>query len=504
VKSTSQRSTESALAVDTVGMALSEKSAPRPSLSLGRVTRQSAINMAGGLTSQGLKFLVVIYLARRFSISEFGLLSFAIAINAYIFIVSNFGLPVFGSRLVAKSGSPSRELLAEVCFLRACLALLATVAAVAILSFVSTVGRLELMLIALFGLSNVAQAGLLDWAFQGLHRQEVSAILNVIWQGGWLALTVAGISAGWGPAAVPLALIVSAVLASVVGWIWLERLAKVAELSNGGQLGLIRRSWNTLRRAAPLGWGAILLTIVVWTDAVWVRFLQGERAVGIYAAGNRAALAVSMLGTFYVQGAFPLLSRAAEEGGLAFRQCLERVYGDLALIFVPGSLWAIFYAKQIVGAIFGRADYLAAVPVFRVFQIAMLLFVANNVLGTGVLVAFHRDREFQRVLWATAVLFLVLSPGFTWLWGIQGCAIAVLLTQGVSFLWFLVQARRLIWPIQSRPLFLPLLAGMAAIGAGSLMRLSLFGAVVAITLCYLMLLLARGRDLRVHERAVIG
>jgi len=468
------------------------------------VTRQSAINMAGGLLSQGLKFVVVIYLARRFSVSEFGLLSFAIAVNAYVFIVSNFGLPVFGSRFVAKSGSPSRELLVEVCFLRACLALLATVTAVAILSFLPAISRLELMLVALFGLSNVAQAGLVDWVFQGLHRQELSAILNVIWQGGWLALTVAGISAGWGPAAVPIALITSAVLASVIGWMWLEGLSKVAKLSYGGQLGLVRRSWNTLMRAAPLGWGAILLTVVVWTDTVWVRFLRGETAVGIYAAGNRAALAVSMLGTFYVQGAFPLLSRAAEEGGLAFRQCLERVYGDLALIFVPGSLWAIFYAKQIIGAIFGRPDYLAAVPVFRIFQIAMLLFVANNVLGTGVLVAFHRDREFQRVLWATALLFLVLSPGLTWLWGIEGSAIAVLLTQGVSFLWFLVQTRRLIWPIQKRPVLLPVLAGIAAVCASSVMRLSLFGAVVAISLAYLALLIARDRTLRVPERVAIG
>jgi O-antigen/teichoic acid export membrane protein len=62
---------------------------------------------------------VILYVARRFSVSEFGLLSFAIAVNAYMFVISNFGLNVFGSRAVAQSRVVSRALLAEICCMEA-------------------------------------------------------------------------------------------------------------------------------------------------------------------------------------------------------------------------------------------------------------------------------------------------------------------------------------------------------------------------------------------------
>src|SRR5271157_3208996 len=218
VKPSFEETTEPRIAMGAGEMALCEApgrapSVPRGGFSLQALTRQSAVNMTGGLISQALKFFVVIYVARQFSVPEFGLFSFAVAVNAYMFIVSNFGLPVFGSRAVAKSGRVSRELVIQICWLRACLALFATVLAVGILALVPGVSRLELQLVGIFGVSNFAQAGLFDWAFQGLHHQEISAILNVIWQGGWLVLTIVSVRLGLGIRGVALALFASAFFA---------------------------------------------------------------------------------------------------------------------------------------------------------------------------------------------------------------------------------------------------------------------------------------------------
>ena len=80
--------------------------------------------------------------------------------------MSNFGLPVFGSFAVAKSGSVSRELVMEICLSRASLALLVALLAVGILALVPGVSCMELQLVSIFGMSDVARAGLFDWAFQ--------------------------------------------------------------------------------------------------------------------------------------------------------------------------------------------------------------------------------------------------------------------------------------------------------------------------------------------------
>jgi O-antigen/teichoic acid export membrane protein len=468
---------------------LVDGSGPQPLLKCADVTsilltRSAAIAVAGGLVSQGLKFLVILYVARHFSVSEFGLLSFAIAVNAYMFVISNFGLNVFGSRAVAQSGAVPGALLAEVCCLEVMLALAGMGFALSTLSFVPGVSHLELRLIALFGLSNTIQAGLFDWVFQGLHRQEVSAALNILWQGAWLALTVAGIRLGIGITAVPAALCASAVLAATVGYLWIRKTAWV-EPSIGEHGHLLRRSWQTLRSAAPLGWGTLLMTLIIWSDTIAVRLIKGEQAVGWYAAGNRAALALAMLSGFYVQGAFPSLSRASGESSAQHSFLFQHCYQDMTLLFVPGCLWAMAYAREIVLLLFKRIEFLAAVPVFRVFQLVLLLAAISNLYGVGVLVVLHRDRDYQRVLLLTAAVFLPLCAVLTAYRGILGASAAALLAQTLSLYLFTRKTRTLLQVNHLASLAAPVGAGLSVAAVGKFTGMNLFwsAALLLVTYC---------------------
>jgi len=400
-----------------------------------RITKHSSIAMLGGLLSQGLKFVVVIYVARKFSTVEFGWFSFAVAVNAYMSIMSNFGLPVFGSRAIAKSGMVAAELLTDVVSVRLLLSAIVTLLGIGVLSLIPEVNRVELMIVALFGLSNLPQAWFFDWVFQGLDRQGSSAALNVAWQAGWLLFTIIACTMGLGIIAVGVGLSLSTLVASTAGYYWLRSTPGLIS-RNEFAPPLLSRAAKVFRAAAPLGFGTMLISVVVWTDAIYVRLLNGEVAVAVYAAGNRAALALSMLGTFYVQGAFPLLSRASIQSRAFFEQCFTQVFADLAILFVPCSVWAIYYAREIIWIVFRRPEFAAALPVFRIFQVTLLLFVLNNLLGTGVLVAYHRDRAFRRVLVGSTAAFLFLCPLLTWRFGNVGAAISVLLSQVIALTWF--------------------------------------------------------------------
>jgi len=452
-------------------------------VAVATLTRNSAVAMAGGLVSQGLKFMVVIYVARRLSISEFGLVSFAIAVSGYGLTLSNFGLPVFGSRSVAMSGRVSRGLLGEIACLRACLALTGMIVTVGVLSFAPAVGRLELLLIGIFGLSNVAQAGLFDWAFQGLHRQEVSAILNIIWQGGWLALTIVGMHLGMGVLAVPTALAGAAIVASSVGYFWLWQTGQIRHGDND-HVNVLRRSWEILKLGAPLGWGTLLITVLIWSDAVVVRLLRGEQAVGLYAAGNRAALALAMLSSFYVQGAFPLLSRASRQGRAGLNRYFQRCYEDMALVFLPGSLWAIFYARDVILLVFKNPEYLAAVPVFQVFQFTFLLAALSNLFGIGAVVATHQDRQYQKVLALTTCVFLPLCVVLTVWAGNMGASAAALAAQILSLILFLKRTRDIIQPRHVAALLVPLLAGLTVGLVSRSIHLTMFWSAGVLALAY--------------------
>jgi O-antigen/teichoic acid export membrane protein len=448
--------------------------------------------MAGGLISQALKFVVLIYVARQFSVSGFGSFSFAWAVYAYIFVVSNFGLPMFGSRAVAQSGAVPRELVEDICWSRACLALLATALTVGILALVPGVSRTELQLVGIFGMSNVAQAGLLDWTFQGLHHQEISAILNVIWQGGWLVLTIVSVRLGLGLRGVAMALFISALIASTVSYFWLKQATSFQRAKNG-TARLFHRSWKMLKSAAPLGSGTLLVTVIIWSDAVLVRALRGEAAVGLYAAGNRAALALAMLAATYLQGAFPLLTRMSGEGASQFSPYFQRCYQDMALCFLPGSLWAIFYAPEIVLTVFKKTEYLAAVPIFRIFQVVFLLTALWNLYGTGVIVAYHRDRFFQRVLATTAVLFLPVCSLFTALDGIRGASLGGLLTHASCLAAFMMGGRAYVHANHRSALLFPGLVGVGVAAGGKVLGLSLFPSTVLLAFAYAGTLVVRFR-----------
>ena len=460
---------------------------PRLEVSTTRVRRQSAINMAGGLLSQGIKFLIVFYVARSFPPAQFGWFAFAVAVNAFLFVIGHFGLPVYGARAVALAGTIRSDLLVSICATRAVLGLLATGVAVAILWLVPKVSRDELLLVAIFGLSNVPAGMLVDWAFQGLHRQDISAIVNIVWQSLWLALVVLGVRSHAGILVVPMALFISSMVASLFGYVWLRRSYGIEGRGEDDSSSLWRQSLATLSSGAALGIGTLLITVLVWTDAIIIRLMRGEIAVGVYAAGNRAALALSMLATFYVQGAFPLLSHAGARSQLTFEHCFQHTYSVLALLYVPASLWSIYYAPDIINMLFHRTDYLPAIPIFRLFQFILLLFVANTVLGTGVLAAFHKDRIFRNVLMGTAIVFLVLCTALTWRWGAYGAAAAMVMSQAISFVWFYREARQLVPLHLTRSLMLPGLAGLVVVAICRLLHLSFLGGMMVMAATYLLL-----------------
>jgi O-antigen/teichoic acid export membrane protein len=142
---------------------------------------------------------------------------------------------------------------------------------------------------------------------------------------------------------------------------------------------------------------------------------------------------------------------------------------------------------------FKRPEYVAGSHVFQIFQIVLLLTVLNALFGTGILVAFHRDRAYQNVLLATAVFFLLTCPVLTFRWGIVGAAAAALGAQAFSFASFLWRTRSLAKPAHLRALGWPSAAGLTIGLASWKLHLSLVPAGLLLLAAYGVLALARLR-----------
>jgi O-antigen/teichoic acid export membrane protein len=453
-----------------------------PSASAISRVRSSGTAIAGGLVSQGLKAAVMILLARSFSASQFGAFSFANSVNAFLFIISQFGLPTFGAREVAQAGVVRSGLLRAITEARLLLGILVTLLTLAVLFFSPAVAREEVWLVAGFGLSNVALSCLYEWVFQGAGKLHLWAVVNIAWQGLWLVFTIVGIQAKASIVMASFGYAAGAVAAALIGWPWVRRLRQEYSTSPTDPNYSMPR---VLKAGANLGTGTLLITVLVWTDTIIVRLLRGQQAAGVYAAGNRVALALATLGSFYVLGAFPRLSQLAMNSPGEYSKHFQRAYEALALLFVPGTLWALFYAPQIMLVLFKKPEYVAGAMVFRIFQIFLLVASISNLYGMGALVAHRRDHAYRKALVISVVGLLALCPVLTVRWGLEGTAVAVLLSQGLSLGLFMAETRDVVRAEHLKTLGVPALVGIIPVFVGAVFHLRFWMSVAALVLTYL-------------------
>jgi len=452
------------------------------------LVRSSGTAIVGGLFSQALKAAVMIYVARAFGTAEFGSFSFANSINAFLFIIAQFGLPVFGAREVAQTSRLEWGLLRAVTAARLLLAVSGTLVALAVLYFVPGVTRTEYWLVAGFRLSNVALSGFFGWTFQGMGRLHLWAAVNIAWQALWLVFTIAVFYSHGSITLVSFGFAAAALMAGMLGW---PRLRQLMHLPGGVTSAPAYSVRSVIGASANLGAGTLLITVLVWTDTIIVRFVKGQQAAGAYAAGNRVALALAMLASYYVLGAFPKLSYTALNRPGEFSEYFQRVYQDLALLFIPGSIWAFTYAPQIMLVLFKHSDYLAGVGVFRAFQVTLLLSVFSNLYGMGALVPHRRDRAYRKALLLSAVALLVSCPALTLRWGLGGAAIAVLLSQALCMALFVAQAWDIIQAEHLKTLGVPALIGMVPILLAVVFHLGFWFATSALVVVYLVIVFWR-------------
>lgn len=452
------------------------------------LVRSSGIAITGGLVSQALKAVVMIFVARAFGTAQFGSFSFANSVNAFLFIIAQFGLPVFGARELAQAGKLERGLLKAIAEARLLLAIAGSMVVLAVLYFVSQMTREEFWMVAGFGLSNVAMSGLFDWAFQGMGRLHLWAATNIICQGMWLAFTLVIVHERASITLVAFAYAAAALVAALIGWPWLRRITQRPTDRASVPFHSVR---SVIVASANLGASTLLITVLVWTDTIIVRLVQGQHAAGVYAAGNRVALALAMLASFYVLGAFPKLSQSALSSPSQFRDSFQQAYENLALLFIPGIIWGLFYAPQIMLMLFKNPDYLAGVTVFRVFQVFLLLNVVSNLYGMGGLVACCRDHAYRQALSISAVALLVLCPILTVKWGLMGAALAALFSQGLNLVLFMAETRAIICAEHFKALGLPIVIGAIPIIVGELFAFGFWTSAAALFLTYLGILIWR-------------
>lgn len=382
--------------------------------------------------------LTSVILARYLGPSEFGTLSYVLAVMGFAATVAGFGLSNVVTRELVLAQRPVGEVLGTVIVLRA------VTGAVAILCVLLSVRFIEanalaasLTLVALGSLlidgGLIFECGLqAQRAFGSSGRAKALLAVSSLGMRGGLVLLGAGLVSF---VAVQYAEILLYI--AVFGWI--------ARKTFGGT----RAGWNAelartfLRQGFPIMLAGLATALYLRIDQVMIEHMLGSEALGVYSVGVRLASVASFFPGIVAYVLFPAIVEAQKQGPEKAEAEAIKLYRLMYATGIGFSIVMTLVGAWLTRLMFGPA-YDAAVPVLQIY-VWTTVFVFLTIASQAQLLSNERTTHVVAVRTiAGAVTNIVLNLILIPYAGLAGAAWAAVISYGVAVFFFF--DRKNSWP----------------------------------------------------------
>lgn len=382
---------------------------------LFQVSRNTLTFGAGLILARIAGLVLVMFLARRLSVDEFGIATILIAVLGIAEIASTAGIDRVASRDMARDPAAALARLPDL----AGLAGAAGAAATAIL----LAGALATRTIPGAGLAMalvaatvvvVTLAAVLDGALQGAQRMASSAVGLVAASAVSLAITVLAVSAGAGVPAVFAGLLVGQAL----------RMALLARATSSKSplLRIRPQRWRALLgEAAPFAVMNVLGVLMFRQDVFLLGWLRGAREAAQYGAAFRfveVSVFVSLIGFV---GLGPALASLHGDPDRLWRVYV-RIVALAGLVGLAVSAVVFAFADQLVVLVFSER-YAPAASSLRILAWAILFYFVH-MPALAVLLYAESLRGMVGLSVTTTALSVILNLVLIPRYGADGAALA--------------------------------------------------------------------------------
>ncbi len=360
------------------------------------------------------------YLVRRLGIETYGIWSYIVALCGFLNFIADPGISNYTTQQVATHKKAAFDLIPDAIVLRLLGSSIATIGVLGIACFEV---RSDIRnLLKLYGIGILAvNLVSTDHLLAALEMFHARALLTVSQQATYALAIFTFVRSSADIRWVPISILLSSALASIVGW-----------------LLLWRRGLIFVGKVKPSRWGEILVpsfhyaasslmsNIYHRTGHLVVRWWLGDFALGLYAAAVRL---VDILRGFVIIVSQVLMPRIAAAESLAQLRRLARIATSLiAMLSVPLAAGLIGTAHLLIPWVLG-AKYVADVPVLQWMAPYLITASAASLFAGTILFALGRHRAYLASTAAGAVigsiLYFTLVPSL----GLTGAALAFVLAE---------------------------------------------------------------------------
>lgn len=357
-----------------------------------KIRRNFLYLAAGDLGGRVLQFLSVIYLARVLTDTRYGLVAYALTLQAYLLMAVDFGLPTIGIRQLAqrRNSEDPEPLVARIVNIRGLIAICAFLLSALFVFALAGSPEVRWVMIGTFAYV-FCQFLNFDWVFQGFERMFYVGAARFAIQ--FLTL-IAMVGLVHSPQDVTFVPAIRAGIGLLVSLCLLAMAFRLKLLSPSRYPGIITalRGWKEpIREAWPLA-GASFLGLVMSTfDMFVLGIIYGTRAAGWYSIATSIFFFTLAVAAAMYQAFFPRLSSAyAHQSHAEFSRVYRRYWQSMLVLGLICTVSIGLLGPILIGWFFGPA-YLAGASALQILMGAAFISFINHTFG-GALVATGQQK----------------------------------------------------------------------------------------------------------------
>jgi polysaccharide transporter, PST family len=371
------------------------------------------------------------FLVRRLGVDVYGLWSYVVAVCGFTGLVANPGLTSYAAQQVAAKRAAAYETVSDVLILRLLAGALAAVVVLTVASF--EVRNDVRLLLKLYGVATVLTGGFsLDYLLSSLELFHVQSFVSITQQSLYAVGIFAMIRSPKDVIWVPVIIVTSSLLTSMIGWMVLWREGYRFRLS------IAPRRWAVILEPSLHYAGSSLMSNLYHRSGhIAVRWYLGEHALGLYAAAARLADVLRNFLSVTQSVLMPRMALRANSSDGLFR--LTRIAASvLVWVGVPLTAGGIVTAPVVIPWLLG-AQFQEAVHAFQWVALYVIVAPAAALFSGTILYAMGRHRAYFISTLVGAVTAVVLCLILPPLFGIAGACVAFVLGElGVALSAFLL------------------------------------------------------------------
>lgn len=391
---------------------------------------------ASQLGSRLIRAIVIIYAARILGASEYGIFSYALGLAGFFTVFSDVGVGQVLTREAAKDATKRSYYFATAFWIKVALLLFVALIIIFVTPYLSRVeGIRQLLPIIAFLVVFDGLSGLASSFFRAMEKMEWDAITTILTN---TLITASGFIVLYFYATTKVftvAYALSVAFGTVISLFIIRE--EVYKVTTHGRRDYVK---PILKSALPIAFVSILGQFMLNTDLVMLGWWQTPAAIGYYSAGQRIVQILFTLPSILAISIFPTLSRLIGNGESdKIKSLMEKSLTFAFLLSLPIVVGGVVMAKPIINLVYG-AEYLPAVGAFQALLVTILILFPGTLINDAA-IAFDKQGQITKYLFAAAVTNAVFDAIFIPIFGIIGSAIATIIaiTLNTSLSWRLLK-----------------------------------------------------------------